>query len=73
MDNHPAEWLDLLGLTVQRSLNPPVLVWARVHRSGHGQRLRESAGWLISQWWTPPAAEWMNAAPTSLAVVSAST
>jgi hypothetical protein len=33
MDNHPAEWPALLRLTVQRSANPPVSVWASVHRS----------------------------------------
>ena len=33
VDNHPAESLDLLRLTVQRSGNPPVSVWATVHCS----------------------------------------
>jgi hypothetical protein len=33
MDNHPAGWPGLVGLTVQRSGNPPVSVWATVHRS----------------------------------------
>ncbi len=33
MDNHPAEWPGLLRLTVQRSVNPPVSVWAAVHGS----------------------------------------
>src|SRR5262245_614971 len=33
MDNHPAEWPALLRFTVQRSANPPVSVWASVHRS----------------------------------------
>jgi len=33
VDNHPAEWPGLVRLTVQRSGNPPVSVWATVHRS----------------------------------------